>query len=50
MSNNFFDDNSKSGFLRCVDHAEMAVFTKFDWGFNIKERDINYAITFEVSY
>ena len=45
-----FDDNSKSVFLRCVDHAEMAVFTKFDWGFNEKERVINYEITIEDSY
>lgn len=39
-----FDDNSKSVFLRCVDHAEMAVFTKFDWGFeskNSNKKDIN---------
>ena len=50
MSNNFLDDNSKFVFLRCVDHAEMAVFTKFDWGFNEKERDINYEITIEDSY
>ena len=28
MSNNFFDDNSKSVFLRCVDRAEMVMFTK----------------------
>ena len=53
MSNNFLDDNSKSVFLRCVDHAEMAVFTKFDWGFeskNSNKRDINYEITIEDSY
>ena len=50
MSNIFLNDNSKSVFLRCVDHAEMAVFTKFDWGFNEKERDINYEITIEDSY
>ena len=37
MSNNFLDDNSKSVFLRCVDHAEMVMFTKFDWGFESKE-------------
>ena len=47
MSNIFLDDNSKSVFLRCVDHAEMVMFTKFDWGFNEKERDINYEITIE---
>ena len=44
MSNNFLDDNSKSVYLRCVDHAEMAVFTKFDWGFeskNSNKKDIN---------
>ena len=53
MSNNFFYDNSKSVSLRCVDHAEMAVFTKFDWGFeskNSNKRDINYEITIEDSY
>ena len=50
MSNNFLNDNSKSVYLRCVDHAEMAVFTKFDWGFNEKERDISYEITIEDSY
>lgn len=53
MSNNFFDDNSKSVFLRCVDHAEMVMFTKFDWGFeskNSNKRDINYEITIEDSY
>ena len=45
MSNIFLDDNSKSVFLRCVDHAEMVMFTKFDWGFNEKEIDINYELT-----
>ena len=28
----------------------MAVFTKFDWGFNETKRDINYEITIEDSY
>ena len=39
-----FDEKTDSVFLRCVDHAEMAVFTKFDWGFeskNSNKKDIN---------
>ena len=47
---NIFLDNSKSVFLRCVDHYEMTVFTTLDWDFNEKERDINYEITIEDSY
>ena len=48
MSN--LDEKTDSVYLRCVDHAEMAVFTKFDWGFDGKERDINYELTIEDSY
>ena len=50
ISINDFDEKSKSVYLRCVDHAEMVMFTKFDWGFNENKRDINYEITIEDSY
>ena len=41
--------NEKSVFLRCDDHAEMAVFTRFNWDFK-GESDIHYELTIEDSY
>lgn len=40
------NDNSKDVYLRCVDHCEMAVFSRIDW----RDGDIDYELTIEDVY
>ena len=42
--------NEKSVFLKCDDHAETAVFTRFNWDLFEEGDDVNYEFTIEDSY
>lgn len=43
-------NDKKSVYLRCDDHAEMAVFTRFNWDYSEEDDDIDYEFTIEDSY